>query len=99
MFLILLILPKVKNHLRNALARAANAHCREDLTVKISWRESPTGFLWALPPQPTQAETEHREVEKKNGTTLVVLRSGGIHHTVAKKPQKLCSHLVTYLNS
>lgn len=65
MFLILLILPKVKNHLRNALARAANAHCREDLTVKISWRESPTGFLWVLPPQPTQAETEHREVEKK----------------------------------
>lgn len=82
--MILLILPKVKNHLRNALAQAANAHCCEDLTVKISWRESPTGFPWVLPLQPIQAETEHWEVEK-NGTTLVVLRSGGIHHIVAKK--------------
>lgn len=92
--MILLILPKVKNHLRNALARAANAHCREDLTVTVSWRESPTGFLWVLPLQPTQAETEHREVEKKkkNGTTLVVLRSGGIHHT-KKKPSKTLQSL------
>lgn len=94
--MILLILPKVKNHLRNALARAANARCREDLTVKISWRESPTGFLWVLPPQPTQAETEHREAEKKNGTTLVVLRSGGIHHTVAKKKTKPKNSAVTW---
>lgn len=77
MFLILLVLVKVKNHFQSikkktASVRAANAHSCEDLLVETLWRESPTGFLPVFPLQPTQAVTELQEV--RHGTALVVLR-------------------------